>query len=244
MALCRKLIEWAFLAVLVLGFCLDPGIGHEGHHSGSCTSEVHESIDHHHHHHQCEHGHQHHHHHHHNHQEEKLATGSKLPEELAEEEDMKLYGFGFAHDHGHGHHGHFGGTELSGLVHKLNCQSYSLAVQGKPSKAVVDSLALFGAGAMLGDAFLHQLPHAFGGEHSHSHGNHADHDHDHEHDAGFGHGHSHSLADLSTGISILEFYMHLRFSLINKYLSLAAVVSYYLIYHSPHWHNARNNLPQ
>ena len=38
-----------------------------------------------------------------------------------------------------------------------------------------------------------------GGEHSPSHGNHVDHDHD----AGSGHGHSHSLADLSTGISIL-----------------------------------------
>ncbi|KAG6524520.1 hypothetical protein ZIOFF_014432 [Zingiber officinale] len=36
-------------------------------------------------------------------------------------------------------------------------------LKGKPSKAVVDSLAIFGAGAMLGDAFLHQLPHAFVG---------------------------------------------------------------------------------
>nr|CAB3481276.1 unnamed protein product [Digitaria exilis] len=38
--------------------------------------------------------------------------------------------------------------------------------QGKPSKAMVDALAVFGvscgAGAMLGDSFLHQLPHAFG----------------------------------------------------------------------------------
>ncbi|KAF5762012.1 hypothetical protein HanXRQr2_Chr16g0771911 [Helianthus annuus] len=39
---------------------------------------------------------------------------------------------------------------------------YILAVQRRPSKTFVDSLALFGAGAMLGDAFLHQLPHAFG----------------------------------------------------------------------------------
>ncbi|PWZ53212.1 IAA-alanine resistance protein 1 [Zea mays] len=35
--------------------------------------------------------------------------------------------------------------------------------KGKPSKAIVDSLAVFGAGAMLGDSFLHQLPHAFVG---------------------------------------------------------------------------------
>lgn len=68
--------------------------------------------------------------------------------------------------------------------------------QGKPSKVVVDSLALFGAGAMLGDAFLHQLPHAFGGENAHSHDHH-NHHHDH------GHSHAHSLKDLSIGLSIL-----------------------------------------
>lgn len=74
-------------------------------------------------------------------------------------------------------------------------------VKGKPSKMVVDSLALFGAGAMLGDAFLHQLPHAFGGEHSHSHEHHISHTDDHhEH----GHSHSHSLQDLSVGLSILS----------------------------------------
>lgn len=67
----------------------------------------------------------------------------------------------------------------------------------------MDSLALFGAGAMLGDAFLHQLPHAFGGEHTHSHDHHADNFH-HAH-AGdeHGHSHSHSLKDLSVGISVL-----------------------------------------
>ncbi|KAL7181056.1 hypothetical protein ACSBR1_040005 [Camellia fascicularis] len=58
------------------------------------------------------------------------------------------------------------------------------------------------AGAMLGDAFLHQLPHAFGGEHSHSHNHNVDHAH-------FGHEHSHSpkhahtLKDLSVGLSVL-----------------------------------------
>lgn len=43
----------------------------------------------HHHHHDCDHGHAHHDHDHH----ERHATQSKLPEELAEEDDMKLYGF-------------------------------------------------------------------------------------------------------------------------------------------------------
>ncbi|XP_015167635.1 IAA-alanine resistance protein 1-like [Solanum tuberosum] len=48
---------------------------------------------------------------------------------------------------------------------------------------------------MLGDTFLHQLPHAFGGGQSHSHD---DHLHDHS-----GHSHAHSLEDLSVGLSIL-----------------------------------------
>jgi zinc transporter 7 len=52
------------------------------------------------------------------------------------------------------------------------------------------------AGAMLGDSFLHQLPHAFGGGHSHSH-DHEGHNHAHEH------AHAHSLEDLSVGLSIL-----------------------------------------
>ncbi|KAK3004830.1 hypothetical protein RJ639_019331 [Escallonia herrerae] len=59
------------------------------------------------------------------------------------------------------------------------------------------------AGAMLGDAFLHQLPHAFGGGHSHSHDHHADHaslaHSEHEHS----HSYSHSLKDLSVGLSVL-----------------------------------------
>ncbi|TYK14385.1 IAA-alanine resistance protein 1 isoform X2 [Cucumis melo var. makuwa] len=99
-------------------------------------------------HHQCSHSHGHHQHaHHHRHDDDLSVTSKLLPEELAEEEDMRLYGFGrpyVEHDHES-----VGSSDLSGLV------------RGKPSKAVVDSLALFGAGAMLGDAFLHQLPHAF-----------------------------------------------------------------------------------
>ncbi|KAK7399883.1 hypothetical protein VNO78_11077 [Psophocarpus tetragonolobus] len=199
MALGRNSVE---LALLLLSFvvvsCLDLGAAHSHSHShsGFCASHAH---------HHC--GDDHHH-----SPTDKVDGSSKLPEELAEEEDMKLYGFAVPH-----HHHHAQPTELSGLGLWLNALGCSflvsmaslicliilpvIFVQGKPSKTVVDSLALFGAGAMLGDAFLHQLPHAFGGEHSHSHGNHGDHDHDHN--ASSGHGHSHSLADLSTGLSIL-----------------------------------------
>ncbi|CAN4090434.1 unnamed protein product [Withania somnifera] len=177
--------------------------------------------------HQCSHGHIGHHHdhdghghHHHHHDGLSEVKERQLLEELAEEEDLKLYGFG-SHDHmdehhhrdGHGHgHGHGHGVkDLTGLglwVSAMGCSLLvSLAsliclillplifIQGKPSKAVVDSLALFGAGAMLGDAFLHQLPHAFGGGHSHSHD-------DHLHDQS-GLSHAHSLEDLSIGLSVL-----------------------------------------
>ncbi|KAK7359524.1 hypothetical protein VNO77_01485 [Canavalia gladiata] len=209
MALSRRSVESALLLLgVVLLSCLDLGTPHQPHsHSGFCSSNaIHHEHDHH-----CggddhDHGHD----HIHVHKQNKVDA-SKLPEELAEEEDMKLYGFDLPHHH----HYQIGDTELSGLGLWLNALGCSflvsmaslicliilpvIFVQGKPSKGVVDSLALFGAGAMLGDAFLHQLPHAFGGEHSHSHGSHEDHDHD----ANSGHGHSHSLADLSTGISIL-----------------------------------------
>ncbi|KAK9051188.1 hypothetical protein SSX86_027814 [Deinandra increscens subsp. villosa] len=120
------------------------------------------------------------------------------------------------------HHDHDHDSELSGIglwVHAMGCSLLvSLAsliclillplifYQGKPSKALVDSLAVFGAGAMLGDAFLHQLPHAFGGGHSHSDGNHVDDAHEHiasGHDNSHSHSHSHSIEDLSVGLSIL-----------------------------------------
>ncbi|KAK6146652.1 hypothetical protein DH2020_020521 [Rehmannia glutinosa] len=203
--------------------------------------------------HQCNHGHDdHHHHHHHSLHDEDVGLIKKnqrqqvlLPEEIAEEEDLKMMWANddHVHDFEHGHHGHKhdGGVELSELgsfwekillllfdtivlasIAKFSAlcivwqASGSMpwlaryccltnvgfcipAVQGKPSKALVDSLALFGAGAMLGDAFLHQLPHAFGGEHSHSHDHHDDHDH-HAHSV---QSHSHSLKDLSIGLSIL-----------------------------------------
>lgn len=58
---------------------------------------------------------------------------------------------------------------------------------------------------MVGDAFLHQLPHAFKSGGAHSPGGHS---HDHSHDDGHGHdhgsgGHAHSIEDLSVGLAVL-----------------------------------------
>ncbi|XP_017971096.1 PREDICTED: IAA-alanine resistance protein 1 isoform X1 [Theobroma cacao] len=207
---------WIFLAVLLVLVSLDLCFA-----SGSGMSPANGDHGHHHH---CDHGHghghghDHHHHHDHDHHQHHHVVEEKkkkkmmvmLPEELAEEEDMKLYGFGpYRDDHDHQVLSGFGlwlralGCSLLVSLASLICLIILpvIFIQGKPSKAVVDSLALFGAGAMLGDAFLHQLPHAFGGEHSHSHDDHVDDAH-HSH-SGPDHMHGHSLKDLSVGLSIL-----------------------------------------
>ncbi|EOY01275.1 ZIP metal ion transporter family isoform 1 [Theobroma cacao] len=205
---------WIFLAVLLVLVSLDLCFA-----SGSGMSPANGDHGHHHH---CDHGHghghDHHHHHDHDHHQHHHVVEEKkkkkmmvmLPEELAEEEDMKLYGFGpYRDDHDHQVLSGFGlwlralGCSLLVSLASLICLIILpvIFIQGKPSKAVVDSLALFGAGAMLGDAFLHQLPHAFGGEHSHSHDDHVDDAH-HSH-SGPDHLHGHSLKDLSVGLSIL-----------------------------------------
>ncbi|KAF8389662.1 hypothetical protein HHK36_024181 [Tetracentron sinense] len=185
MVILGKRILDVLILVSILVLNLDLCLGHGGN-SGSCQSVAHESPAHHH----CDHGHDHdhQHHHHHHHKEESLFV-SKLPEELAEEEDLKLYGFGSNHGHDHDHED-AGASELSGVENDSLSGSFGLKL-----------LHSLQAGAMLGDAFLHQLPHAFGGEHSHSHDHHVDHTHDHVHHVMPSH--SHSLKDLSVGLSIL-----------------------------------------
>ncbi|KAJ0430764.1 putative zinc/iron permease [Helianthus annuus] len=129
--------------------------------------------------HQCQHSHEshnhvhaHHHDHHHHHDDGYADLGvKKLPEELAEEEDLRLENNQFmsridhGYDHGVGLWIRAMGCSLLVSLASLICLILLPLIffQGKPSKVFVDSLAVFGAGAMLGDAFLHQLPHAFVG---------------------------------------------------------------------------------
>ncbi|KAH9794345.1 IAA-alanine resistance protein 1 [Citrus sinensis] len=215
MLACKKKLILLVLA-LVLVSNLDLGSG-----GGFCATPVHGKD--HGHDHQCDHGH-HHHDHDHQHKEKKML----LPEELAEEEDMKLYGFGpyygHDHDHGHSHHHHDSDSQLSGLALWVNALGCSLLVslasliclvllpvifiQGKPSKAVVDSLAVFGFRGFncsqwwsCSDEYFSEVA-VLGGEHSHSH----DHHENKAHQVHVGreqHSHSHSLQDLSVGISVL-----------------------------------------
>lgn len=66
------------------------------------------------------------------------------------------------------------------------------------SKPFLKVLLAFASGGLLGDAFLHLIPHATHPHNhhddSHSHGHHHDHDHEHEH----GHGH-----DMTVGLYVL-----------------------------------------
>ncbi|THU57809.1 hypothetical protein C4D60_Mb03t07460 [Musa balbisiana] len=158
--------------VLSLIFLAAASVGH----SSSCPFSPAVDLDDHHHH---DHDHDHDHHcgHHHHHDRHGEIRGSKLPEELAEEEDLMTLDGLDHHHHNEHHHHHFHGDQHNELspagedvwVRAMGCSLLvSMAslicliiLPGKPSKAVVDSLAVFGAGAMLGDAFLHQLPHAF-----------------------------------------------------------------------------------
>lgn len=99
----------------------------------------------------------------------------------------------------------------------------------------MDSLAVFGAGAMLGDAFLHQLPHAFGGEHSHSHEH-------HEHHLEHGHSHSHSLEDLSVGLSVLcGIVLFFLVEKVVRYVEDNSVKGTHKMGHGHHHHHKRHD---
>ncbi|KAH9321439.1 hypothetical protein KI387_016078 [Taxus chinensis] len=196
---------------------------------GILSHEDGEGHSHSHSHHGCGHSDHHHHEHEHGHRESHIAKNFRLQEELEEEEDLRLYGFGSQyHDHYHEEHDH---EHLSTTGLWLRAMGCSLLVsmaslvclmilplivsQGKPSKTVVDLLAAFGAGAMVGDAFLHQLPHALGGSHNHSHSHSLDNGHDHTHNHNHNHNHnhasidshahshSHSFEELSVGLAAL-----------------------------------------
>ena len=79
-------------------------------------------------------------------------------------------------------------------------------------------LVAFAVGGMLGDVFLHLLPHAQGHTHGNDqhHGHQDHHDHHDHHDHPHKEAHTHTLADLTLGLSILTGL--LVFFLLEKYL--------------------------
>ncbi|MCO5553736.1 hypothetical protein L7F22_007262 [Adiantum nelumboides] len=199
------------------GHSHDHGHSHANDHECSHDHHVGDSHSHH--------DHVHHQHHDHASADNVRIRKHKLAEELAEEEELRLYGFksDLHMDKTH-HHQQHAVRSLGLWMRALGCSLLVsmaslicliilplIVAHGKPSRTVVDFLAAFGAGAMLGDAFLHQLPHALGGSHAHSHAHGLDdkHGHSHGHNEGAGyshdgdHGHAHSIEDLSVGLAVL-----------------------------------------
>ncbi|KAJ8427343.1 hypothetical protein Cgig2_016498 [Carnegiea gigantea] len=134
MAVSRVRLSSLLLLVVFFCICSDLGLGHQSpasHHS--C------SHDHHHHHHHDDSSvshHDHNHDHHHSHDEAKGKTKKKmLPEELAEEEDLKLYGFGSGSDHhdDHDHDPSHGGSQLSGVGSYIENHGKIVATRGSHS---------------------------------------------------------------------------------------------------------------
>uniref|UniRef100_A0A0E0AWE9 IAA-alanine resistance protein 1 n=1 Tax=Oryza glumipatula TaxID=40148 RepID=A0A0E0AWE9_9ORYZ len=161
------------LVLLLLTAAVAGGGGHEGSSSCPFHAHDKPHDDHHHGHghgHSCGGGgddshHVHHHHHGHGHGHDGGIQRRLLPEELAEEADLELDSFGdhhhhHHHHHEHHHHDHHHGhgdfqAELSPLGMWLSAMGCSLLVSmaslvclvllpGKPSKTMVDCLAIFG----------------------------------------------------------------------------------------------------
>ncbi|XP_055919330.1 protein catecholamines up [Eupeodes corollae] len=154
----------------------------------------------HHHHHDHDHDHEHHHHHDHDHDH------------------------GHHHDHDHGHHAHLHEESTKTTREPMDMSTIwlhsigsTLLISAAPfvllyiipldnSEAMRPRLKIllaFASGGLLGDAFLHLIPHA---AHPHTHGDHDHHSHSHDHshshegEDAHGHGHSH---DMTIGLWVL-----------------------------------------
>ncbi|ALC39671.1 Catsup [Drosophila busckii] len=152
----------------------------------------------HHHHHDDEHHHHHHedeHHHHHHHDDEHHHH----------------------HEHEHKEHPHSGPKDMTNIW--LHSMGSTLLISAAPfvllyiipldnseaMKPRLKVLLAFASGGLLGDAFLHLIPHATHphshGDHSHGHGHSHDHEHGHTHEHGE-HEHAHAH-DMSIGLWVL-----------------------------------------
>ncbi|XP_017860094.1 PREDICTED: protein catecholamines up isoform X2 [Drosophila arizonae] len=125
---------------------------------------------------------------------------------------------GHDHHHDHGHHEHTRPASLDIKSIWLHSMGSTLLISAAPfvllyiipldnseaMKPRLKVLLAFASGGLLGDAFLHLIPHATHphshGEHDHGHGHGHSHDHHHHEDGEDGHGHVH---DMSVGLWVL-----------------------------------------
>lgn len=113
--LSKQILLPVIVIVLVILLNLNLSFAHS---SGSCASEVHEDHGPSHAHHHCDHeiGHRRHDHHH-QQDDREMVWKKKLPEELAEEENLKL--LGFASDHHDHEHKDYSDLGLTGFGNSL-----------------------------------------------------------------------------------------------------------------------------
>lgn len=156
--------------------------------------------------------HDHHHHHHHHHSDE--SPGFKYSKQANENLEKSHT---HHHDHGHEHHHNDhkdaskNNEEKSSVL--LKAMGSTLLISAAPfvllffvpldnskeREPLLKVLLSFASGGLLGDAFLHLIPHALA---PHSHGDHGSHD-DHHHSHNHGeeeHSHGH---DMSVGLCVL-----------------------------------------
>nr|XP_029727027.1 protein catecholamines up-like [Aedes albopictus] len=181
-----------------------------------------------------EHDHHHDHHHHHGHDENPSFKYSRQANEMYEEASHDHHhhhdhDHGHHHDHDHHHH-HHGHQDVPKSKDKAQVDTFYIWVHSLGSTLLISAapffilfaipldnteemqprlktLLAFASGGLLGDAFLHLIPHAIqphshhgeGGDgHGHSHGGGHGHSHGHGHEGEEGHSH-----DMRVGLWVL-----------------------------------------
>ncbi|XP_053697433.1 protein catecholamines up [Sabethes cyaneus] len=174
--------------------------------------------------------HDHHDHHHHHHDENPSFKYSKQANEMYQEDhvhhEQHQNGHGHHHDHSHGHHTLPDGDKQKAKVAPdtfyiwVHSLTSTLLISAAPffilfaiplenteeMQPRLKTLLAFASGGLLGDAFLHLIPHAISphshhGEDEHGHGHsHGHHDHHHGHGEGDHDGHGH---DMRVGLWVL-----------------------------------------
>lgn len=154
------------------------------------------------------HEHDHHHHHHHHDESPSFKYSQQANEEAAHHHHHHDHGHDHHDDH-HGHHHHHDHghkaakpkPEVDTFYIWVHSLSSTLLISAAPffilfaipldnteeMQPRLKTLLAFASGGLLGDAFLHLIPHAIQPHSHHGEG----HDHGHGHSHGHGHGHSH-----------------------------------------------------
>ncbi|XP_034251594.1 protein catecholamines up-like [Thrips palmi] len=191
----------------------------------------HDGVDHHHHHHHHDHdGHDHHDHHHHEKPSFKYSKAANEAQEQVRKESPSLGQTAPPKKSESMSGSDTSSVWMDAIVSTLLISLapflllYIVPLDGSAEREpLLKILLAFASGGLLGDAFLHLIPHALAphthgehDEHDHGHGQSHDHSHGHSHSHGEdGHGHGH---DMSVGLAVLSGI--LVFLMVEKFVRL------------------------